>query len=345
MLHDRERLESLDKGGSETARVFEGRWRLAWSACVVHALHIAVIYMGPSTLISPMRKDMGLSVEEAARPLNVMRALNGLFLVPSGAILDRARPQRVLLPNMCVVAVFGAIMPLSQSLMHLITVQVAFAGTKLFGGLTPMVMLVAEAFPRKSTGTPTALVLGGWSIAGFVAPAISAAVAERYGWRYAFAALAILFIVIAMPLAVLYLSPAALPPIKTRVSLASGEFAETLLPSRYLASLGMMGSLTISIHVIMDHFIIYLTEDVGIALWRSAMLMSTLNVVGLFGKVVAGALSDRIGRSALMFMFGAVGLLSSLMLVYPTMSGTLVLQKSKSSLLAFSVLRTLSANK
>lgn len=48
--------------------------------------------------------------------------------------------------------------------------------------------------------TATGLVLSGYSLAGFFAPAVIGVVAERYGWRLALAVLTAVFIVVALPL-------------------------------------------------------------------------------------------------------------------------------------------------
>eukprot|EP00171_Calliarthron_tuberculosum_P001495 IDg1495t1 len=318
------------------------RWRVAIAAGIVHALHVSVIYMGPATLLSPMRAELGLTRTQIALPLNVFRLVNCALLVPAGALLDHLGATRVLWPSLMAAAALGALLPLARSLTHLVVLQVAFAATKLMGGLTAMLLVVSAVFAHAPSGAPCAAVLAGWSAAGCIAPAVVGALAARFGWRFAFGALAALFSAIGLPLAHTFLrspTPSTSAVLRTPVR-AGGVPAvqERVLSRRYAATLCMMGSLSVSLHVVFDHLIVYLHEDAGFSFERCTVYMSLLNLLGLTAKLVAGRLSDVFNRASLFASFASVATLGCLVLVNVSPSGELRLATSHNAVLLFVML-------
>ncbi|GAB0495848.1 hypothetical protein MMPV_007155 [Pyropia vietnamensis] len=182
------------------------------AASMVHALHAASVYLAPATLLSPMRADLGLSVSQIALPLNVYRLINAVLLVPAGAVLDRSRPDAILRTSVIAAAVLGMALPFCNNLPQLVALQAAFAVTKLFGGLTAMLLLVSRAFgDRPGMGTATSCLLAGYSFAGFLAPSLVGSLCAAWGWRAASAAMSTLFFVVGVPLTLVFLR--AIPPL------------------------------------------------------------------------------------------------------------------------------------
>lgn len=319
--------------GSAALRDDERRaWRVASAAAVVHALHVAVIYIAPSTLLSPMRAELGLTITQMALPLNAFRLVNCLFLVPAGAALDRVGASRLLLPSLCCAAVLAVMLPFARTLSHLVIFEALFACTKLFGGLSALLVVVSSAFGYQA-GAPCAVVLAGWSAAGFVTPAVVGALAARHGWRTAFAAVAAAFTCIALPLAHRFLrAPQGGAP---RTLLAGSE---KVLTQRYVALLCMLAALSVSLHVVIDHLIVYLREDVGYEFQRCTVYLSLLNFVGLLSKLTAGWLSDRFERSTLLFAFCCIGTLACSTFVHVSSNGHVELATSQYSVLVFVIL-------
>ncbi len=296
------------------------RWRVARAAACVHALHVSVIYMGPSTLLSPIRQDLGLSIAEAALPLNVFRAVNCLFLLPAGAMIDRAGAFRVLWPGLVVGAVLGLLLPFAGGLTHLVVLQAAFALSKLFGGLAAMQVIVMATFKgAPDAGAAQAVTLSGWSAAGAIAPAFIGVLASRVGWRASFGALACSFLLIGIPLAYKFLRKPLEPSmmITSRPSPASSTSSsqavrEPVVPVRYAALLGVVAAMSVSLHVVLDHLVVYLREDAGFAFESATQYLSLLNIVGLLAKLIAGPLSDRFPHTLLLCAFSVLAMGSSL---------------------------------
>lgn len=180
-------------------------WHVAIAASLIHALHATAIYMGPATLLSPMRLSLDLSVEQITRPLIAFRSIQAIFLLPAGYVLDLFGPQRCLRFAMTAAAILAPFLPLVTSLSQLVVLQALCGLTKAFGGLSAMILLTNLRFAhRRGLATATGFVLSGYSLAGFFAPAVIGVVAQSYGWRFALGALSLGFAVTALPLTFYY---------------------------------------------------------------------------------------------------------------------------------------------
>lgn len=178
-----------------------GKWAVVAAASLVHALHATAVYMVPSTLLSPMRHALGLSIAEITRPLIAYRIVQAMLLLPAGILLDIIGPQLYLRVAITAAALSAPLLPLASSLSHLMTLQIFFALSKLIGGLSTMLVVVASAFPSdKGMGTATSVLLSGYSLAGFIAPAVIGTLSQHYGWRAASMLLSLVFAVFAVPL-------------------------------------------------------------------------------------------------------------------------------------------------
>lgn len=315
--------EIMSRNTPAAAEMQARRWRVAIAAACVHALHVSVIYMGPSTLLSPIRQDLNLSIAEAALPLNVFRAVNCIFLLPAGAMIDRAGAFRVLWPGLVVGAVLSLFLPFAGGLTHLVLLQAAFALSKLFGGLAAMQVIVMATFKgAPAAGAAQAVTLSGWSAAGAIAPAFIGILATRVGWRLSFGALAGLFLLIGIPLAYIFLRkplhPSMMMSKRQSPTLQSNErnVREPVVPVRYAALLGVVAAMSVSLHVVLDHLVVYLREDAGFAFESATQYLSLLNVVGLLAKLIAGPLSDRFPHAALLSGFSVLAMGASLIFAH-----------------------------
>ncbi len=332
-----ELLNNAASKKSSRVKRTERKWKIASAASAAHALHAAVVYLGPSTLMSPMRAELALTIPEIALPLNVFRVINCALLIPSGMLLDRVGAARLIWPAMVVTAIFAALMPFAQTLAHLTILQAVFGSAFLFCGMTSMLMLVNDAFGRDSgtgAGAGAGIVLAGWSLAGCIAPSIVGIVGARYGWRVATGALNAVFVIVALPLTHRYLRrrppSCVLPPEDALVD-------EPLFSKRYVATLLMMGAMSISYHIILDHLPIFMREDLGMPFQRCSIVLSTMNLCGFLAKLGGGWVSDRFPSGAVFAAFSALTGISCLFLVRLTSAGTFVLASAQASVLAFVV--------
>lgn len=358
------------------------KWTVAITASVVHALHATAIYTAPSTLLSPMRQALGLSVAEITQPLFVYRLIQTCCLFPAGYVINLFGPQRVLRLSIIVAAVTAPLLAFVQNLNHLYILNVVFALTKLFGGLSPLLLLTSHTFPDNNNnnsngtestgvlkddgamkgegkakqkqfgmGTATAVVLSGYSFAGFLAPAAIGAMTQVMSWRAATLILTTLFAVVSVPLTLVVLRnrvpyptlPQAWALIKTKAdaflrrfdsrstTTSHSQSSTALIPTNaqqqkqqkqplftpaYACIFCCVAAFSFSMHIMFDHFIVFLNEDLHIPFHVATRYMSALNLLSLFGKLIAGPISDHVqSKTLLICVYAVVAFFASLLLV------------------------------
>lgn len=348
------------------------RWAVVTAASLVHALHAACVYLGPTTLMSPMRHSLNLSIAQITQPLSAFRIIQAVFLVPAGYLLDKVGPQICLRISLTAAALMAPLLPLVTSLSQLLWLQSLFGLTKLFGGLSAMLMIAAQAFPDgKGLATATSILLSGYSLAGFIAPAFIGTLADTLGWRVAFLALSVIFIVIALPLTFHFLrdrdEKRSRPTISSLFQFISNRIAsvnstkhsrngvkelekqqnidnpassdnvvlsrgaqdvssspDPLLTKPYLLMATAVASFSFSMHIVFDHFIVFLGEDFGMPFSTATKYMSALNLVALFGKLGTGPIADRYSKSLLLSLFAVVAAIACILLLDFTSLGIAV---------------------
>lgn len=114
-----------------------------------------------------MRADLGLTIAQAALPLNVFRALSCILLIPAGQAIDKLGAYRILFPGLVAGAALGLLLPMATNLSQLVILQALFAVSKLVGGLATMQVVVMETFQgAPDVGSAQAVTVSGWSAAG-----------------------------------------------------------------------------------------------------------------------------------------------------------------------------------
>eukprot|EP00188_Purpureofilum_apyrenoidigerum_P005927 Plantae.Rhodophyta-Purpureofilum_apyrenoidigerum.ctg8334.p1 GENE.Plantae.Rhodophyta-Purpureofilum_apyrenoidigerum.ctg8334~~Plantae.Rhodophyta-Purpureofilum_apyrenoidigerum.ctg8334.p1 ORF type:complete len:557 (+),score=38.21 Plantae.Rhodophyta-Purpureofilum_apyrenoidigerum.ctg8334:258-1928(+) len=316
----------------------DSKWYVPLAGSIVHALHATCVYLGPATLLSPMRQEMNLSVSEISIPLNVYRLINSIFLVPVGMLLDRIGAQRPVRISITMAVALSFLLPLCTKLWQLTLVQGLLAVTKLFGGITPLLMVTSKWFTcRKGMGTATSILLGGYSLAGFFAPLALGVIGHQLGWRLASTMLAALFGIVSIPLTFLYLREKHEPSMPDSIGLTMDSSAKKnemqtpvnsstnmslpLFTAPYIAVMLIVASYSTSLHIVLDHLMIFLTEEIGFPLKRASIYLSTVNLIAFTTKIAAGLLSERFDKSNLMPIFGALCALGSTLLVYISIVG------------------------
>uniref|UniRef100_A0A7S3A5E8 Major facilitator superfamily (MFS) profile domain-containing protein n=1 Tax=Rhodosorus marinus TaxID=101924 RepID=A0A7S3A5E8_9RHOD len=326
-------------------------WLVTISCSIVHALHTASVFIGPSTLLSPMRKDLNLSVKEISLPLNVNRLINTLFLIPAGIFLDKSGTEKPLVISIIVASVVCFFWPLSTSLWQLVAIQAILAFTILMGGLTPMLIIASRMFESvEKMSMVTSILLAGFSLMGFVTPLLLGPLADRYGWRTTSYLFPTLLSVIGLPLVlrnltskrsegssrVRSLRSASTPTDGTLWMLDStspnmrpmGLTAEApkennsreprtsppLMTMPYFAVLGAAAGLSVCLSIVNDHLIIFLSEDVGYPLRTATTFMSFIHLIALGAKLSSGIAGQHF-RKGVLLILAAISITTSALLL------------------------------
>lgn len=341
------------------------KWVVAAVASSIHALHATAVYMAPSTLLSPMRASLNLSVAEITRPLIIYRLVQTGLLFPAGFFISDVGPQFCLRIAIISAALTAPLLAFVQTLPQLIFLQSFYSLTKLFGGLSPLLMIVSSAFPDgKGIGTATAIVLSGYSFAGFLAPAFIGSIAGILGWRTATLILSLIFSVLSVPFTLHYLrnrepypsigecwrawrrrwSPSSSSSSSNASSSLATSDASKLDPESnervftfpYATIFVAVAAFSFSMNLVFDHIILFLGEDMKMSFHVATRYLSALNLISLFGKLATGPLADRFNMTLLLVIFGIGGAFSCLLLLDISLTtGIITVTQSAGRALAF----------
>lgn len=302
---------------SEDSKPLPNKWSVAIAASTIHALHATAVYTVPATLIHPLRNSLNLSISAATRPLLLFRILHTFLLFPSSFIIARIGPQRSLRYAIVAAAFLAPLLSLATSLPQLMLLQAFFAITKLFAGLSPLLLLTVSAFQgSKGVGTATAVVLSGYSFAGFLAPAVVGALSEWVGWRLASFIMSLVFGFIAVPVTFMFMRdrPLPSPPVPTKTD-TNKDGKKRLFTKEYTAVFASVAAFSFSMHIVIDHLVLYLTDEVNMPFHHATRYLSLFNLISLISKLSSGPMSDKFDKSLLIIIYGILGIVSSFVLL------------------------------
>ncbi len=209
-----------------------------------------------------------------------------------GHLLDRFPARRVVLPCTILYGVaFGSLALLTPHLWHLYAVFV-IVGVVGNGTTQLPYARVVSAWFDKHRGQALAAVMAGSGLGSMVFPPAAQALISAYGWRWAYAVLGVIILVIAVPLASVFLyepegtkhhSPDA--PAKEK-----GGGSVWSVPFLGIATALLLFSF--ATNGLNAHWAALLT-DRGVSAGRAALVLSVAGSATLFGKLGTGYLLDR----------------------------------------------------
>lgn len=293
--------------------------KIAWTSATTHGLvHAAVLLLPP--LLTDLRNEFRVSLLAIVGVANLMQLAFGLAAVPAGRLADRYGSRGMLLvaaggctTSLVVVAVAPSFWVLSVALVAL----GVFAGIYHPSGLS----LLSRGVSCHEQGRAIGIHGVGGNLGAAVAPAWSALFATQFGWRYGFAAAAVLsFGCLALTL--------SLPNVKAAPAEARHSHAGSLSLRELWASLQqlwkskplrwLLVSTTAGGFVyqgVITFLPMHLADSAGGVL-NASFLMSLVLVAGIVAQRFGGELADRLPRERLflaeMALFAPVMLLLGL---------------------------------
>lgn len=226
-----------------------------------------------------------------------------------GHLLDRFPARRVVLPCTIVYAIaFASLALLTSRLWHLYAVFVVLG--IVGNGTTQLAYArVVSAWFDKHRGQALAAVMAGSGLGSMVFPPIAQALISACGWRVAYGVLGAVILLIAVPLASVYLyQPEGTAPADD-LSVTREKAAGSVRSLPFLGIAAALLFFSFATNGLNTHWAALLT-DRGASAKQAALVLSVAGLAALSGKLGTGFLLDRFrgGRvAALLLAMCSVG--------------------------------------
>jgi len=229
--------------------------------------------------------------------------LIALLAPMGGALIDRLGPRRMITIGFTLLSVGYALYSRLDSLGMLYAIHVVLALGLLFASTMTCVILISNWFYTQR-GMALGIALVGTSLGGIVLSPLNAALIEHFGWRRTFlmeAALPLVMMVVV--LLVVRNSPRDVGATAVGTDASAkrdlrleGLTLQEALRTRTFWAIGLSGMLTYySILALYSHLFLHM-RGLGYAPVNAGAAISLLALLALTGKLINGALADRIDR-------------------------------------------------
>ena len=285
------------------------------------------IWYSYSVFLVALIDHFGWSRSVTAGAMSVFILSHGLFGPFAGRLVEVFGPRRLMMTGSVVMA---AGLLISSQVNQWWQLYLFFGVLSALGlaacGWVPSVILTEKWFPDK-VGTALGFVTGGIGVGIFTIVPLSNMMIEHYDWRLAFQVLAALVVLLILPAALFILRE---PPVsedssaRAQASTASGvsKPVDTVIPAHdwtvatavrsrsfRFAVLAFFVGGCLSQLLIMHQFAFMV--DHGVAKTVGSILAGIIGATSIPGKMMWGALSDRVGREWV-FTGGLICILLSL---------------------------------
>lgn len=309
-------MTSLQHAAAPRSAIAE--WKSYWTLPIAGALGYAtsVIHIyGLGPYISPVSEAFGWSRTQTTGGLTVATLLAAALSIPVGMAVDRYGSRWLGIAGVILLSLaFGLLGTATgtSANWYLLWIFVAFSGVMIQA--TVWTSAVATRFSA-SRGMAFALTLCGASVASAVFPVLGTLLVKHYGWRSAFAWHAGLWLVLALPVILLFFrgardgggktqSAPTAPDALTGVPLKEGYRSSVFIRLAFASLL-----FTFTILALMVHFIPILT-DRGANAMSAAGIASLIGLFSIVGRFGTGFLLDRFPASrvgAAVFLLPVLG--------------------------------------
>jgi MFS family permease len=309
-------------------------WVIVATTCL-----IALVTVGGrnafGVFVVPMSEEFGWNRSTISLAAALGFLVNGLGQPFVGRLFDTLGGRKVILASLAVFGVTTILLALTFHIIFLIAVfgiimSIAWSGTSL----TTTSALLSRWFQRRRA-TMLSLSTAGASAGGLLLVPLAMAVLQRTGWRLTWVVLGAMVLVVAWPLACVFLrddpTDLGLSPDGDRPSADDREVnparapglleTETWRPAlrswpfwQLTGSYGVCGFTTA---ILTTHFIPY-AIDRGFTPSTAATALGVMNGLNVVGVIVTGMLADRCGRKNLLaLVYAARGGAYALLLLAP----------------------------
>ncbi len=166
------------------------RWYVLIVMSLVYAINIAARYV-VTTVFEPIRLELGLTDAGAAFLTGVPLALFYVaFMIQIAWLADRSNRRNIVAAALIIWSGFTAFCGMAQSYWQFLIGRVG-VGFGEAGATPPSASLVSDCFPTDRRPMALSIFALGAPVGAWLGADVAGAVAQAYGWRYAFYALGI----------------------------------------------------------------------------------------------------------------------------------------------------------
>lgn len=260
--------------------------------------------------VVPIRHDLGLSATAMGGLLSGFAFTYALAQLPSGLLIDRFGPRKLLASGMIIWSLAEAAAGFSRGF-----VQLLFSRIVLGVGEAPQfptsARVINDWFHLRARGLPAGLYAAGTGLAPVIAPPVLTLIMLRYGWRTMFIALGAVGLVGAVVWVAFYRSPAqARVPAEELAKIRAGD-----QPSGGQVSLARWARLfrdRTTVGMILGNFGNgycfwlfqawlpgYLEMQRHVSIARTGIYAAIPQLCGIAGSLLGGVLADRLTAAGL----------------------------------------------
>ncbi|MCU1422615.1 MAG: transporter [Microbacteriaceae bacterium] len=259
----------------------------------------------PTGLLPDMARELDVSASQIGLLVTIFAATVVVSATPLAALTRDVSRKSLVIVVLLVIALAGVLAAIAPNYGVLV-------GARVLGGLAHGLFWAvvgaysAHLVPKHQIGRAVAITSGGATAAFVLGVPVGTALGHAFGWRLAFAAIAVVILVLAVLVA------RFLPAVDHRVTLATGEIP---LPSRRDRTLPAVIALMVVVIVMMTGHNLFYTY---IAPWligvphfdesAVAPLLFLYGGAGAIGLALAGVVADRFPKNGFIVTAAVVAL-------------------------------------
>ncbi|MBN1378324.1 MAG: OFA family MFS transporter [Gammaproteobacteria bacterium] len=282
-------------------------WRVTFAGLGIN-LALGILYTW-SVISKNIPMDWGWNESDKSWPYSVACLVFCLVMVPAGRMQDKIGPRLVSTLGGILVGVGFILASLTTSLVGFIFAFGVLAGAGIGFGYASCTPPAVKWFPSNKTGLVTGIVVSGFGLASVYAAPLSTYLINSYGFKSAMLFLGIAFLVVVVLLSQLLVVPKE--PILAKdnsqnntakaQSEAENFSAKQMLSTSQFYMIWFMFACGAGAGLMIISKLAAIADiQVGISL--GFVLVAVLAIGNGGGRILAGLLSDKIGRNITMFI-------------------------------------------
>ncbi len=306
-----------------------------WIVCLAGTginLVLGVLYSW-SIFVVPLQEKFGWSRADLTWPFSVSILTFALVMIAAGKWQDRVGPRPVATVGGILMGLGYILSGFVTSLTALIFTFGVIAGAGVACGYVTPIAATVKWFPDKR-GLATGITVSGFGFGAFVFTPLARKLIVKVGVMTAFKILGVIFLTIVVILAQFLRDP---PPgwkpegweppapsetktVATTRDWTLGEAIKTWsFWSLWLAFLGNAG-----VGLMVISLIAPLAKSLGISQETAAFLIGFLSIFNGLGRILAGWISDIIGRKSAMLLFFSITTIMCIVMAFTNFAGTTI---------------------